>query len=186
MADGRRFAADFVLAGIGLLPNVELAAASGLKVDNGIWVDEFCRTDDPNVLAIGDCSNHPSRFLGRRARLESVPNALEQARVAAGTVSGKMTPYDAIPWFWSDQYDLKLQAVGLAERYDDVVQRGSMSERSFTMFYLRAGAVIAADSVNRPADFMAAKKLVGNGLLIPPAALSDAGRPLKDLMAQAA
>jgi 3-phenylpropionate/trans-cinnamate dioxygenase ferredoxin reductase subunit len=182
LADGRRFPADFVLAGIGLLPNVELAAEAGLKVDNGIWVDEYCRTEDHDILAIGDCSNHPSSFLGRRARLESVPNALEQARVAADTISGKMVPYGAIPWFWSDQYNLKLQAVGVSENYDQVVQRGSMEERAFTMFYLRQGIVIAADSVNRPADFMAAKRLVGQALPIPAADLADIGRPLKDLI----
>ena len=186
LTDGRRFPADFVLAGIGLLPNVELAAAAGLKVDNGIWVDEYCRTEDPDILAIGDCSNHPSSFLGRRARLESVPNALEQARVAADTISGKMLPYSAIPWFWSDQYNLKLQAVGVSENYDQVVQRGSMEERAFTMFYLRAGVVIAADSVNRPADFMAAKRVVGQALTIPAADLADISRPLKDLIPKTA
>ena len=186
LTDGRRFSADFVLAGIGLLPNVELAAEAGLKVDNGIWVDEYCRTEDHDILAIGDCSNHPSSFLGRRARLESVPNALEQARVAADTISGKMLPYGAIPWFWSDQYNLKLQAVGVSENYDQVVQRGSMEERAFTMFYLRQGVVIAADSVNRPADFMAAKRLVGQALTVPAADLADLGRPLKDLIPKAA
>ena len=183
LADGQRLDADFVLAGIGLVPNVELAAEAGLTVDNGIWVDEFCRTADPRILAIGDCSNHPSRFLGRRARLESVPNALEQGRVAADTITGKMAPYAAIPWFWSEQYDLRLQAVGVAEAYDQVVQRGAMEERAFTLFYLRAGTVIASDSVNRPGDFMAAKRLVGQPLLFPPAALADAARPLKSFAA---
>jgi 3-phenylpropionate/trans-cinnamate dioxygenase ferredoxin reductase subunit len=186
LTDGRRFPADCVLAGIGLLPNVELAAEAGLKVDNGIWVDEYCTTQDPDILAIGDCSNHPSSFLGRRARLESVPNALEQARVAADTISAKMVPYSAIPWFWSDQYNLKLQAVGVSENYDQVVQRGSMEERAFTMFYLRAGIVIAADSVNRPADFMAAKRVVGQALTIPAADLADISRPLKDMIPKAA
>jgi 3-phenylpropionate/trans-cinnamate dioxygenase ferredoxin reductase subunit len=165
---------------------VELAAAAGLKVDNGIWVDEYCRTEDADILAIGDCSNHPSRFLGRRARLESVPNALEQARVAADTITGRMVPYGAIPWFWSDQYNLKLQAVGVSENYDQVVQRGSMEERAFTMFYLRRGIVIAADSVNRPADFMAAKRVVGQALTIPAEDLADIGRPLKDLIPKTA
>jgi 3-phenylpropionate/trans-cinnamate dioxygenase ferredoxin reductase subunit len=186
LADGRRFPADFVLAGIGLLPNVELAAACGLHVNNGIWVDEYCRTEDTDILAIGDCSNHPSPFLGRRARLESVPNALEQARVAADTITGKMVPYGAIPWFWSDQYTLKLQAVGVSENYDQVVQRGSMEENAFTMFYLRQGIVIAADSVNRPADFMAAKRVVGQRLRLPAGDLADIARPLKDLIPKVA
>ncbi len=186
LSDGRSFPADFVLAGIGLLPNVELAADAGLRVDNGIWVDEYCCTEDPAILAIGDCSNHPSSFLGRRVRLESVPNALEQARVAADTITGKMMPYGAVPWFWSDQYNLKLQAVGVSENYDQVIQRGSMEIPAFTMFYLRKGVVIAADSVNRAADFMAAKRLVGQGIAVAPKDLADTDRPLKELIPKAA
>jgi len=182
LAGGQTFPADFVVAGVGLLPNVELAVQAGLKVENGIWVDEHCRTEDFDVLAIGDCSNHPSAFLGRRVRLESVPNALEQARVAADTICGNLVPYGAIPWFWSDQYDLKLQAVGMSENYDQVVQRGDMGARAFTMFYLRKGVVIAADSVNRAADFMAAKRIVGAAMGVEAAVLEDISRPLKELI----
>ena len=116
LADGSELPADFVIAGVGLIPNDGLARDAGLRVENGIWVDEYCRTEDESILAIGDCANHPSAFLGRRVRLESVPNAIEQARVAADTILGKMLPYAAIPWFWSDQYDLKLQAVGAGGR----------------------------------------------------------------------
>ena len=164
LASGQTLQADFVIAGVGLVANTELAEHAGLKVDNGIWVDEYCRTEDPDVLAIGDCSNHPSAFLGRRVRLESVPNALEQARVAADTICGKMVPYGAVPWFWSDQYDLKLQAVGLADGHDQVVLRGAMDARSFVVFYLRAGVVIAADAVNKPGEFMMARRLVGGAI----------------------
>ncbi len=182
LSDGRRFAADFVLAGIGLIPNTELAEAAGLPVGDGILVDEYCRTPDSRVLAIGDCANHPNPLLGRRVRLESVPNAIEQARVAAETICGRLKPYAAIPWFWSDQYDLKLQAVGLADGHDATVLRGEMAQRAFSLFYLRNGVVIAADSVNRPAEFMAAKRLVGGSLPVPAEVLADVSRPLKDLV----
>ena len=180
VADGRVLPADFVLAGIGLVANTSLAADAGLPVGDGILVDEYCRTPDARVLAIGDCANHPNALLGRRVRLESVPNAIEQARVAAETICGRLKPYAAVPWFWSDQYDLKLQAVGLAEGHDSTVLRGTMAERAFSLFYLREGVVIAADSVNRPGEFMLSKRLVGSALTVPPAVLADTSRPLKD------
>jgi 3-phenylpropionate/trans-cinnamate dioxygenase ferredoxin reductase subunit len=182
LADGRVLPADFVIAGIGLVPNDQLAREAGLQVDNGIWVDEYCRTADEAVLAIGDCANHPCVFLGRRVRLESVPNAIEQARVAADTITGKMVPYAAIPWFWSDQYDLKLQAVGLSEGHDQVVLRGSMEARSFLVFYLRQGVLIAADAVNKPGEFLMAKRLVGAGARPDVAVLADVGRALRELV----
>jgi 3-phenylpropionate/trans-cinnamate dioxygenase ferredoxin reductase subunit len=182
LSDGSAQAADFAVAGVGLIPNTELAETAGLKVENGVWVDEYCRTEDPDVLAIGDCSNHPSAFLGRRVRLESVPNALEQARVAADTINGKMLPYAAVPWFWSDQYDLKLQAVGLSEGHDQVVLRGDMGARSFLVFYLRQGVLIAADAVNKAGEFMVAKRLVGAQLRADIGALADPAVPLKGLL----
>jgi 3-phenylpropionate/trans-cinnamate dioxygenase ferredoxin reductase subunit len=185
LADGRSFPCDFVLAGIGLIANVELAEAAGLPVGNGILVDEYCRTTDPHVLSIGDCANHPNALMGRRLRLESVPNAIEQARVAAETICGRLSPYAATPWFWSDQYDLKLQAVGLAEGHDEVVVRGDMQTRAFTVFYLRQGVIVATDSVNRPADFMAARKLVGNAVRAQASVLADTSVPLKELAARA-
>jgi 3-phenylpropionate/trans-cinnamate dioxygenase ferredoxin reductase subunit len=183
LADGRTLPADFVIAGVGLVANTQLAEAAGLKVDNGIWVDEYCRTDDPDVLAIGDCANHPSAFLGRRVRLESVPNALEQARVAADTICGKLVPYGAIPWFWSDQYDLKLQAAGLADGHDQVVLRGSMEARSFLIFYLRQGKIIAADAVNKPGEFMLARRLVGAAVTAEISQLADTNVNLRGLLA---
>jgi 3-phenylpropionate/trans-cinnamate dioxygenase ferredoxin reductase subunit len=186
LEDGYRFDADFVLAGIGLIPHTELAEAAGLHVENGIWVDTYGVTADPDILAAGDCANQPSAFLGRRLRLESVPNAIEQARVAAQAIIGKPVAYNAIPWFWSDQYDLKLQAVGLSEGHDQVVLRGAMQDRAFTAFYLRQGRLIAADSVNRPADFMAAKRLVGATLGDRAPMLADIALPLKDLLPKAA
>lgn len=182
LADGTRIAADFVLAGIGLIPHVELAEQAGLAVGNGIEVDEYCRTADADIFAIGDCSNHPSPFLGRRVRLESVPNAMEQARVAACAILGAPEPYSAVPWFWSDQYDLRLQSVGLSDGYDRSVLRGVMSDRKFITFYLRDGTLIAADAVSRPADFMAAKRLVAARARPDMAALANVDIPLKTLL----
>lgn len=173
--------ADLVVVGIGLVPNTELAQAAGLVVDNGIVVDEYARTSDPHIVAAGDCTNHPNRSAGCRVRLESVPNAIEQARTAAATLVGKQRPYDGVPWFWSDQYDLKLQMVGLSQGHDQVVLRGSMCNRSFAMFYLSNGQVIASDVVNRPQEFMIAKRIVTARSTIDPQRLADESVPLKEL-----
>jgi 3-phenylpropionate/trans-cinnamate dioxygenase ferredoxin reductase subunit len=171
--------ADLVLAGVGQLPNVELAERCALAVDNGVVVDEHSRSSDPDIFAIGDCSNHPSALYRRRLRLESVPNALGQARAAAATLCGSPRAYDTVPWFWSDQYDLKLQMVGLSHGYDRVITRGGTEERSFITFYLEAGRIIAADAVNRPKDFLAAKRLIGELAQIVPESLADESRPLQ-------
>lgn len=178
---GAMLPADFVVVGIGLLPNTELAQAAGLSVDNGIVVDEYAVTSDPDIVAAGDCTSHPSAFCGRRIRLESVPNAVEQARIAAATLAGKPRIYDAVPWFWSDQYDLKLQMTGLSQGYDQFVLRGSMSSKSFAAFYLREGRLIACDTVNRAQEFMVAKRLVAACRSFDPAALADESVPLKTL-----
>ncbi len=182
LADGERIATDFVVVGIGLLPNTELAEAAGLAVDNGIVVDAWARTNDPDILAAGDCSNFPSAFLGRRVRLESVQNAMEQARAAARTAVGKPEVYDPVPWFWSDQYDLKLQMVGLSAGFDRMVVRGDLDGRSFAAFYLKEGRLIAADTVGRPQDFMFARKLVAAAAVIDADALADEAVALKTLM----
>lgn len=175
--------ADLVIVGVGIVPNVELAQDAGLPVDNGIVVDEFTRTADPAILAAGDCTNHPNEFLGRRVRLESVQNAMEQARAAAATLAGKPEPYRAVPWFWSDQYDVKLQMVGLSAGHDACVLRGDPATgRSFAAFYLREGRLIAADTVGRTGDFAIAKKLVAGRLPLDAAALADEAVPLKSLL----
>ncbi|WP_428309720.1 NAD(P)/FAD-dependent oxidoreductase [Hydrocarboniphaga sp.] len=184
--DGLRIPADVVIVGIGLIPNVEIAQEAGLLVDNGIAVDEYGQTSDPDILAIGDCSSHPSAYAGRRIRLESVPSALEQARSAAALLVGQLKPYNAVPWFWSDQYDLKLQMVGLNQGYDTVVLRGSPANRNFLAFYLKDGVLLAVDSVSRPQEFMIAKKLVAEKIKGDPAQLADETRPLKELLAPAA
>lgn len=182
LADGTRLPADVVIAGIGLIPNIELAEAAGLAIDNGIVVDECTRSSDPDIVAAGDCANHPNHHYGRRLRLESVQNAMEQARVAAAAMLGDTAPYRTVPWFWSDQYDLKLQMVGLSAGYDQLVLRGSVEARAFSAFYLREGRLIAADTVNRPADFMFAKKLVAAAMALDAAQLADDSLPLKSFL----
>lgn len=183
LADGAHVPADLVVVGVGLVPNTQLAEAAGLPVDDGILVDEYCRTVDPRVLAIGDCTRHPCAQYGGLRRLESVPNATEQARVAAAVLSGAPRAYDAVPWFWSDQYDVKLQTVGLSAGHDEVVVRGNAdSGRSLTVFYLRDGEVRAADLVNGPRDFMVAKKLVAARARVPAHTLRDETTPLKQCL----
>ena len=172
--DGRQFACDVAIIGIGIEPNVELAARAGLPCSNGIVVDELARTADPNIVAAGDCTNHPLPLLERRVRLESVPNAIHQAKVAAASLVGTPSPYSEVPWFWSDQYDLKLQIAGLSTGYDEVVLRGDPATRSFAAFYLRAGQLLAVDAVNSPREFIAGKKLVANRARIAPDVLRDA------------
>ena len=181
-ADGSRLAADLVVVGIGLLANTELAAEAGLQVDNGILVDEHAQTSDPQIYAAGDCTNHPNALLGRRLRLESVPNALEQSRVAAANMAGKAKTYASVPWFWSDQYELKLKMVGLSEGFERLVLRGDPATDSFSAFYLKGDKVLAADTVNRPQDFIAAKRLVAEGIAVTAEQLADDGRPLKELL----
>ncbi len=184
-SDGQQLAVDVVVAGIGMLPHTELAQQAGIKVDGGIVVDAFSRTSDPRIVAAGDCTVHDSALYGRRIRLESVPNALEQARAAALTLCGKPRANHSVPWFWSDQYDLKLQMVGLSQGHDAIVLRGEPASRSFIAFYLSAGRLIAADAVNRPADFMVAKKLVDQRGDVDAQALADAAVPLKSLLVAA-
>ena len=186
LADGTRIACDFVGVGIGLIANTEVAQDAGVVVDNGIVVDEYAQTSDPDIVAAGDCTNHPSEFLGRRVRLESVQNAMEQGRAAARTLFGRVEPYRMVPWFWSDQYDLKLQMVGVSGTHDQLVLRGDpATQRSFAAFYLKQGKLIAADTVSRPQDFMFAKKLVAEGAVLDPAQLADESIPLKTLAAPA-
>jgi 3-phenylpropionate/trans-cinnamate dioxygenase ferredoxin reductase subunit len=181
--DGTRLPADLVIVGIGLIPNTELAGAAGLDVANGIMVDGFLLTGDPDIYAIGDCANHINQFLDQRLRLESVPNATEQARAVAGSICGAPTAYSAVPWFWSDQYDLKLQMAGLSQGYDQMVVRGDMESEAFCVFYLRDGMLIGADAVNRPAEFMLAKKLIAQHARPTEGQLADEKTPLK-LLAQ--
>jgi 3-phenylpropionate/trans-cinnamate dioxygenase ferredoxin reductase subunit len=175
------FDADLVIIGIGIIPNVELAEAAGLKCDNGIVVDEHCQTSDPDIYAAGDCTNHPNPTLNRRLRLESVPNAMDQARVSAANVLGGNKVHDAMPWFWSDQYELKLQMVGFSADGDEHVVRGNVDENQFAVFYLNNGKVVAADAVNSPKEFMVCKQLIGKA--VDPALLANPETELKSLLA---
>ena len=160
-ADGTTVPADLAIVGVGIVPNTELAAEAGLHCTDGIVVDEHCATAAPDVYAAGDCTNHPNPLLGRRLRLESVPNAMEQSRVAAANMAGANQRYASVPWFWSDQYDLKLQMVGFAADGDASVVRGDPATRRFAVFHLRAGELVAVDAVNSPREFMACRQLVG-------------------------
>lgn len=182
LSDGTAIAADLVLIGIGVVPNVELADDAGIHVDNGIRVDECCRTSEKNVYAVGDCTNHPNNLLGRQLRLESVHNALEQAKTAASNICGDELRYSQVPWFWSDQYDLKLQIAGISEGYDRTVLRGDPADRAFSCLYLRDGQLIAIDSINAPRDFMQSKALIGNRAVISPDMLVNTEIALKDMM----
>jgi len=184
-SDGEELDADLVIIGVGVLPTVDIAEAAGLACDNGIVVDEYCLTEDPCILAVGDCTNHPNGLLGRRLRLESVHNAQEQAKTAAAAILGKPAPYAQVPWFWSDQYDLKLQIAGLSDGHDRTVIRGEPARRSFAAFYLCEDRLIAVDAVNSPREFMLSKRLIAQGARIDPDILADTGIPFKDL-AQAA
>jgi 3-phenylpropionate/trans-cinnamate dioxygenase ferredoxin reductase subunit len=183
--DGGVLPADLAVVGIGVVPATELAEAAGLACDNGIIVDDHCRTDDPRILAIGDCTNHPNALLGRRLRLESVHNAQEQAKTAAAVICGKPEPYAQIPWFWSDQYDLKLQIVGLAGEQDCSILRGDPANRAFAIFHLLAGRLIAVEAINSPREFMLSKKLIAGGAHFDPATLADPTIDFKALAAAA-
>jgi 3-phenylpropionate/trans-cinnamate dioxygenase ferredoxin reductase component len=158
--DGAEHPTDVVIVGVGVTAADDLAVASGLECANGIVVNEYCQTSDQSIYAAGDCANHPNLHYGRRLRLESVDNAFEQAANAAHNLLGSPTVHDKVPWFWSDQYDLKMIIVGLCQGHDTVVVRGSAASRSFSACYLRAGELVAVDSVNSPKDQMAARKLI--------------------------
>ena len=161
-ADGTQIPSDLVVVGIGIEPGIELAQSAGLACENGIVVDEHCATSAPDIYAAGDCTNHPNPILKRRLRLESVPNAMEQSRIAATNMTGQDDVYASVPWFWSDQYDLKLQMVGFSTDGDSHVVRGDPAAREFIMFYFKDGVLTAADAVNSPREFLACRQLVGH------------------------
>ena len=180
--EGKKYPCDFVVVGIGIIPNTALAVEAGLEVENGIVVDEFCRTSDPGICAAGDCTSHPNAVYGRRIRLESVHNAIEQGKTAAATLAGKEKPYDQVPWFWSDQYDLKLQIVGLSAGYTEAVVRGDPeNSRSFAVFYLKDGVLVAVDAVNRAPEFMMAKILTQKKEKLDPARIRDESIGVKEI-----
>lgn len=183
LVDGQVLPADMVVVGIGIVPAVGPLIAAGAAGGNGVDVDEFCRTSLPDIYAIGDCAAHANAFAeGAVIRLESVQNANDMATTAAKDITGKGEPYHALPWFWSNQYDLKLQTAGLSIGHDTTVLRGDPASRSFSVVYLRGGKVIALDCVNAMKDYVQGRKLVEAGLAITPEALANAEVPLKELM----
>lgn len=183
--DGTRLPADLVIAGIGLIPNCELASAAGLQVDNGIVVNELMQTSDPAIMAIGDCARFYSQIYGRWVRIESVPNALEQARKVAAIVCDKPLRSEAAPWFWSDQYEVGLKMVGLSEGYDRIIVRGSLEQPDFSVFYLLGDQVLAVDTVNRPVEFNLSKQIITDRLPVEPSLLGDESVSLKEIIASA-
>jgi 3-phenylpropionate/trans-cinnamate dioxygenase ferredoxin reductase subunit len=173
-----RVEADIALAGIGIVPNCELALGAGLICDNGIAVDEYAATSDPDIFAAGDCTSHPG-FAGGRVRLESVQNAIDQAKHAALAMLGRKVAYREVPWFWSDQYDLKLQIAGLARPGDTRVLRGDPGTRKFSVFHLRDGVVAAVEAVNAAPDYIVGRKLIAAHGRVPPERLADMSVPVK-------
>ncbi len=185
LADGLEIKADLVIAGVGVTPETTLAQQCGLAVDDGIVTDSQCRTSDPAVFAIGDCARRPMTHYGERlVRLESVHNAVEGAKIVAATLLGH-THIEEAPWFWSDQYDLKLQIAGLFQGYDRVVFRGVMADRAFAAFYYQGDRLIAVDAVNRPGEYLGAKVLIQTNRTVSPSALEDMSRPMKEIVAAA-
>ena len=181
--DGGRRTVDLIVAGIGVVPNSELATSAGLACRNGgILVDEYARSSDPNIVAAGDCTWHMNGFLQHEIRLESVQNAVDQAKTAAASLLGQSTPYCQVPWFWSDQYDVKLQIAGIGMPHEVAVSRGDPDAKAFSVLYFRDGQLIGVDSINRPADHMAARKLLTQGTALSP---TEARDPALDLMQMA-
>jgi 3-phenylpropionate/trans-cinnamate dioxygenase ferredoxin reductase subunit len=186
LADGDEIEADLVVAGIGVQPETSLAQHAGLDVNDGVVVDRNARTSDPAIYAIGDCARRPAvHYDGRMVRLESVHNAIEGAKLAAAAILGTDPPAEEAPWFWSDQYDLKLQIAGLFQGYDRIVQRGDMADRAFALFYYQGQRLIAVDAVNKPGEYVVCKKLIEHGRSPPAEILANPDIPMKQILAAA-
>ncbi len=180
LQEGEKVSADLVLVAAGNVPEFRLAADAGLECEGGIVVDDRCRTSDPLIFAAGDCTRHPSVRYGRRIQLESVDNALEQARVAAAAMCGRRDRHAHVPWFWSDQYDLKLQVVGLSDGFDEIVVRGDPDQPGFSVWYLRGQEVLCMETVNNPLEFMQAGRWIGAHAKVDARILRDATTHLDD------
>jgi 3-phenylpropionate/trans-cinnamate dioxygenase ferredoxin reductase component len=180
LEDGERVPADAVLTAVGNIPEFRLALEAGLECDGGVVVDDRCRTSDPLIFAAGDCTRHPSVRYGRRIQLESVDNALEQARVASAGMCGRRIRHSHVPWFWSDQYDLKFQIVGLPDGFDEVVVRGDPDEPGFSIWYLRDDEVLCMETVNNQLEFMQAGRWIGAKAKVDAHILRNAAQELDD------
>lgn len=183
MADGEVLPAEMVIVGIGIVPAVEPLLRAGAQGGNGVLVDASCRTSLPDIFAIGDCALHANRFAdGKHVRLESVQNANDQAATVARAICGEPATYDVVPWFWSNQYDLKLQTIGISTGYDAIAVRGDLAARSFSLVYLRKGRVIALDCVNATRDYVQGRALVAAGAMLPVEILANGSIPLKAML----
>jgi len=183
LSDGSRIPADLVIVGIGIEPRTELARQLDLEAAGGIVVDRYARTSNPTVVAAGDCTVQPHPLTGQgQVRLESVQNAISQAKTAAATLAGLRVPNDAVPWFWSDQYDLKLQIAGLSAGHDEYVVRGDIAGEAFSVLYYRDGALLAVDAVNTPGDYMAVRKALSQGATISAEAAANSTVALRELI----
>jgi 3-phenylpropionate/trans-cinnamate dioxygenase ferredoxin reductase subunit len=181
LSDGTDLPADLVVVGIGVEPRTELAEQLGLECHGGIVVDSFARTSNPSIVAAGDCTVQPSPLTGSgRVRIESVQNAASQAKVAAATLAGRLEPHSAVPWFWSDQFDLKLQIAGISTGYDRFAVRGDRGGEAFSVLYYRGAELLAVDAVNAGPDYMAVRKALTRGATIPFEAASDPTTALRD------
>lgn len=186
LEDGSVIPAEAVIVGIGISPAVGPLLAAGAEENNGVKVDEFCRTSLPDVYAIGDCASFACDYAGGMVmRVESVQNANDQATCAAHAICGELKSYHALPWFWSNQYDLKLQTAGISAGYDQTIMRGNIADRSFSVAYLKQGRLIAMDCVNAARDYVQARKLLELGIIVDPLVLADNSIPLKDAVTAA-
>lgn len=184
LSDGSEIAGEMIIVGIGIIPETAPLIAAGASGGNGIDVDAYCRTSLPDIYAIGDCAAHANSYAGgAQIRLESVQNANDQAKVAVHHIAGEAQEYDALPWFWSNQYDLRLQTIGLSSGYDQTIIRGDPSTRSFSVLYLKGGKLIAIDAVNMVKDYVQAKAHILAGATLDPAQLADTTIPLKEMQA---
>lgn len=181
LTNGSKVSADLVIVGIGVLPNMELARNAGLAIANGIAVDTYLRTSDENIYAIGDCVEFPCAFAGGRIRLESVQNAADQAQCVAGTIAGQQSAYKALPWFWTDQFDVKLQMAGISHGHDRIVTRGNAESGRLSVFYFKGERLVGIDSINRPLDHMMGRKLMTTNTRLTPEQAADEGFDLKRL-----
>jgi len=182
-SDGSFLNTDVVVIGVGIKPNIELAKSSGLTCDNGILVDDNGQTSDRHIFAVGDCTNHPNNIFKQRLRLESVQNAVEQAKSIAASIAGSHKPYQEVPWFWSDQYNIKLQIAGISQDHDHRVIRGYPEEEKFAVFYQKEKRLIAVDAINSPKEFMVGKKWIAMQAKIPFELIRNVDVDLKKIVA---
>ena len=180
-SDGSSFNTDVVVVGVGILPNIELAESSGLICNNGILVNDDGQTSDSDIFAVGDCSNQPNKLFKKRLRLESVSNAVEQARSVAASIAGIQTGDQEVPWFWSDQYNLKLQIAGISDDHDQRFIRGCAEEEKFAVFYEKEKRLIAVDAINSPKEFMIGKKWIAKQAEIPSELIRNMDVDLKEI-----